>query len=81
MERRFYTPQEVADLLSVSKSHVLNLIHRDRLFAVRISERVYRIPVGALDRLGVEPRVSIDERDVDGLMKLGEDVPEPAAAE
>lgn len=45
---RYYTPREVAMRLRVSPTTVMRAIHEDRLFAVRVSERVYRIPVGAL---------------------------------
>lgn len=47
---RYYTPREVAARLRVSPTTVMRAIHEDRLFAVRVSERVYRIPVGAFVR-------------------------------
>ena len=76
MERRYYTPREVSDLLRVSPTTVLKLIHERRLYAVRVSERIYRVPVGALskfqaiDEQGWEPR----EESVESLPPLGEAV-------
>lgn len=55
----FYKPGEVAEILSVSTQHVLDLIHLEKLAAVRISERIYRIPLGGLLLfLGEAPRIN-----------------------
>jgi excisionase family DNA binding protein len=51
MDKRYYTPREVSELLRVSPTTVMKLIHDERLFAVHVSDRVYRIPIGALARL------------------------------
>ena len=51
MEQRYYTPREVADQLRVSPTTVMKLIHDGRLYAVRVSERIYRVPVGAVRKL------------------------------
>ena len=48
--RRFYTPQEVAGLLGVSATTVMTRIHDGALPAVRVSDRIYRIPVTAFER-------------------------------
>lgn len=48
--KRFLSPSEVAEELSVSPSTVLRLIHDDRLPAIRVSDRIYRIPVAAFER-------------------------------
>lgn len=73
---RYYTPREVSEILKVSPAHVMKLIHGGRLYAVRVSERIYRIPVGALDRLGVaEPSFAIREEDVEEFSALGEGAP------
>lgn len=57
--KAFYTPGEVAEILRVSSQTVLDWIHKDRLDAVQLSERVYRIPLGGLlIHLGEPPRVT-----------------------
>lgn len=43
-----YTPAEVARLLRVHPRTILNWVHDQRLDAIRLSERVYRIPRAAL---------------------------------
>jgi hypothetical protein len=54
----------------------MKLIHGGRIYAVQVSERVYRIPVGALDRIGVaEPSVEIGEESAEELSALGEGAP------
>ena len=50
MTRRYYTISEAADRLSVSHDTISRLIARGVLPAIRVSERLYRIPVPALDR-------------------------------
>lgn len=44
----FYTPTEFARLASMSNDRVMDLIHAGRLPAVRISQRIYRIPIAAV---------------------------------
>lgn len=46
----YYTPQEVADRLAVSPDTVMRRIHAGDLPALRVSERVYRIPIAAFER-------------------------------
>ncbi len=59
--KAFYTPSEVATILQVSSQTILDWIHDGQLDAVQLSERVYRIPLGALMiRLGEPPRVTRD---------------------
>ena len=50
MQRRYLTTAEVARELRVSTDTVLRLIERGELAALRVSERIYRIPVPALAR-------------------------------
>ena len=50
----FYSPHEVAAMASVHPSTILNYIAAGRLYAVKLSERTYRIPVRAVIRL-LEP--------------------------
>lgn len=46
--KAFYSPQEVAELAGLSNSTILNYIRSGRLYAVKLSERTYRIPLGAV---------------------------------
>ena len=74
MEQRYYTPREVADQLRVSPTTVMKLIHDGRLYAVRVSDRIYRVPVGAMSRLhsGDYETYEPTEESVDVLPRLGE---------
>jgi excisionase family DNA binding protein len=58
MERLYYTPREVAEILRISDDAVLDLIHRDEIPALRVSARIIRIPVAGFDawREGRRPR-------------------------
>ena len=49
-ERRYFTVAEAATRLAVSHDTVLRLIHAGTLPAIRVSERLYRIPRPALER-------------------------------
>lgn len=72
---RFYSPQEVAELLGVSPTTVMNRIHDGALPAVRVSDRVYRIPVAAFERfVSTEPapEFEVRYRRVKRIRKLGE---------
>jgi excisionase family DNA binding protein len=51
----FYSPAEVARILDVSDTHVLNLIEHGTIAAVRVSPRVLRISYGSLMRLIGQP--------------------------
>jgi excisionase family DNA binding protein len=66
---RYLTPREVATRLRVSPTTVMRAIHEERLFAVRVSERVYRIPVGALARFerGEPEHIAVPAVDVPEL--------------
>lgn len=73
--RRFYTPHEVAGLLSVSPTTVMARIHAGALPAVRVSDRVFRIPVAAFERfVSIEPVPELDirYRRVKRVRRLGE---------
>jgi excisionase family DNA binding protein len=58
MDRLYYTPREVAEILRISDDAVLDLIHRDELPALRVSPRIIRIPVAGFNawREGRKPR-------------------------
>ena len=43
-EKQFLSPADVARELSVSTATVLRLIHAGQMPAIRVSERIYRIP-------------------------------------
>lgn len=49
MTGRWYSIKEAAEVLDVSHDTVSRLIERGDLPAVRVSERIVRIPVPALD--------------------------------
>lgn len=73
--RRFYTPHEVAELLGVSSTTVMSRIHDGALPAVRVSDRVYRIPVPAYERFvstEASPEFAVRFRRVKRVRKLGE---------
>jgi excisionase family DNA binding protein len=79
--KRFYSQQEVAQLLGVSPTTVMARIRDGALPAVRVSERIYRIPVPALERfVSTQPArtFEIAFRPVDRVKKLGEAIVTPA---
>ena len=49
-DKQFYSPAEVARELGISSTTVLRLVHGGRLPALRISERIYRIPATSFER-------------------------------
>ncbi len=48
LSRPFYSPAEVAELAGVHPSTILNYVRAGKLYAVRLSERTYRIPARAV---------------------------------
>jgi excisionase family DNA binding protein len=73
--KRFYTPQEAAELLGVSSTTVMSRIHDGALPAVRVSERIYRIPIPAFERFvsaAPERSFEIRYRRVARVKRLGE---------
>ncbi len=72
---RFYSPQEVARLLGVSPTTVMTRIHDGALPAVRVSDRIYRIPLPAFERFvstSAPPEFEIRYRRVKRVRRLGE---------
>ena len=61
LERPFYSPSEVAELIRVHPSTILNYIHAGRLYAIQLSERTYRIPARAVLKL-VAPDLALPPR-------------------
>jgi len=45
---KVYTPEEVSEILSVSKNMVYELIGNNELYAKKVG-RVYRVPAAAID--------------------------------
>ena len=80
MDRRYYTPREVSVLLRVSPTTVMKMIHEHRLYAVHVSERIYRVPVGAVRKLqaGGDQTYEPAEEWVDSLPSVGESVDDEA---
>ncbi len=79
--KRFYTPHEVAALLNISPTTVMSRIHDGALPAVRVSERIYRIPVPAFERfVSTRPMPSFtpEYRQVERVKKLGEQIARPS---
>ncbi|WP_396277875.1 helix-turn-helix domain-containing protein [Glutamicibacter creatinolyticus] len=52
----FYTPQEVAEMLKVSRQSVLSKIRSGDWECLRISERTYRFSQEQLDRIIAPPQ-------------------------
>ena len=78
--KQFLSPAEGAAELEVSPTTVLRLIHAGALPAIRVSERIYRIPVASFEMykagtLQVQPAIQL--RRVAGQPRLGdgEDLP------
>ena len=71
-EKRYLSPAEVARVLDISGSTVLRLIHDGKLPAVRVSERIYRIPTPAFERFQrgeTPPAIEVAERRVDPALR------------
>jgi excisionase family DNA binding protein len=47
--KQFISPAQVAGELDVSTATVLRLIHAGALPAIRVSERIYRIPIASFE--------------------------------
>lgn len=82
-EKRYYSPGEVGGMLNVSTSTVLRLIHEGRLPALRVSERIYRIPRPAFERFQAgenAPAVRVAQRRVNEIPSLGRDEKAPRSS-
>jgi excisionase family DNA binding protein len=79
--KRFYSPQEAAQMLGMRTTSVMTRIRDGALPAVRVSHRLYRIPRAALERfVSNEPArtFEITYRRVNRVKKLGETIATPA---
>lgn len=77
MDRLYYTPKEVAEILRISDDAVLDLIGRNEIPALRVSARIIRIPVAGFDawRDGRRPlrrRVRIADASESKRPKIGD---------
>lgn len=73
MDKRYLTPSEVASELRVSTDTVGRLIDRGDLPAIRVSARIYRIPVPAFARYerGSVTHRRVVHRQVDEIQEYG----------
>ncbi len=62
LTKSFYSPHEVAAMADVHPSTILNYIASGELYAVKLSERTYRIPVRAVIGLLEPERLSPSTR-------------------
>jgi excisionase family DNA binding protein len=51
LDKAFYAPKEVAELVGVHPTTILNYIRDGKLYAVKLSERTYRIPLRSVLKL------------------------------
>jgi len=49
-KKPFYSPREIARILDCSDQHILDAIDDGKLFALKLSPRVTRVPLNALMR-------------------------------
>lgn len=67
LDKPFYSPGEVANLAGLHSSTILNYIRDGKLYAVKLSERTYRIPLRSvlklLDPESVPPPTVVERPD------------------
>ncbi len=51
LTKAFYSPAEVADMIDVHPTTILNYIREEKLYAIRLSERTIRIPARSVLKL------------------------------
>jgi len=49
MQRLYYTPREVADILGISDDKVVQMVNAGSMPGLRVSPRITRIPIAAFD--------------------------------
>ncbi len=79
LNQPFYSPAEVARLAGLHPSTILSYIHAGRLYAVKLSERTYRIPNRAVRKM-LAPETVSPPRIIEqphGQVDLGEADREP----
>jgi len=50
LAKAFYSPSELGELIDLSSDTILNYIKANKIFAIKLSERTYRIPQRAATR-------------------------------
>jgi len=80
--KNFISPADVAEELDVSSATVLRLIHAGALPAIRVSERIYRIPIASFEMykagsLRDQPAVRLRQVKRQPRLSEGEDLPKP----
>lgn len=78
--KQFLSPAEVAAELEVSSATVLRLIHSGALPAIRVSERIYRIPIPSFEMyksgsLRSRPEIRLRRVAHEPRLDQGEDLP------
>ncbi len=79
--KSFYSPHEVAELASLHPSTILNYIATGRLYAVKLSERTYRIPARAVIGLLEPERLAPSSMSVEPDAHVEQDVADEPSAE
>lgn len=51
LTKAFYSPAEVANMIDVHPTTILNYIREEKLYAIRLSERTIRIPARSIQKL------------------------------
>lgn len=51
LTKAFYSPAEVANMIDVHPTTILNYIREEKLYAIRLSERTIRIPARSVQKL------------------------------
>jgi len=78
LTKTFYSPHEVAEMASLHPSTILNYIASGRLYAVKLSERAYRIParavIGLLEPERLSPSSMTVEPDADVEDEVSEEL-------
>jgi excisionase family DNA binding protein len=82
VERLYYTPREVADILGISDDTVVAMVKSGEMPGFRVSTRITRIPIAAFDlwRAGYRPEartVTIEPARRRVVVGEGEHLPAP----
>jgi hypothetical protein len=76
LTKAFYSPAEVAGMIDVHPTTILNYIRDEKLYAIRLSERTIRIPARSVQKL-LAPEEARSPRHVE---RPNEDVRHAAAS-